>query len=346
MKQKTTSLIRRSIEFFLITVASLLTIPAIAEAYAPVDRPGPALSVPQADLDNALTCSSNLRNATKTPVLLSPGTSVNPQDQYSWNWVPALNSEGIPWCMVTMPDLTYGDIQIAGEYLVNAIRSMYQRAGRKISIVGHSQGGMSMRWALRFWPDTRNMVDDVIGLAGTNHGTTSPVVDIACLVECPPAMWQQDEDSNFIKALNSGTETFAGISYTNVYTRLDEVSQPALNDNGTSSLHLGAGLKTNVANQDICPLNPALHIILGTIDPVAYALALDALKNPGPANPSRVSRSVCFKVFMPGVNLLSGQVNLQGFINMASAAISGLTPINIDGVGKTSSEPPLASYVY
>ena len=30
---------------------------------------------------------------------------------------------------------------------------------------------MIPRWALRFWPDTRVMVDHVVGLSPSNHGT-------------------------------------------------------------------------------------------------------------------------------------------------------------------------------
>ena len=71
-----------------------------------------------------------------------------------------------------MPMHTLNDIQVAAEYLVHAIRRMHRLSGRRIAVMGHSQGGMSMRWALRFWPDTRPMVDDVIGFAGSNHGTT------------------------------------------------------------------------------------------------------------------------------------------------------------------------------
>jgi len=63
------------------------------------------------------------------------------------------------------------DIQGAGGYVVNGIRTMYARAGRRISIYGHSHGGEVPRWALRFWPDTRRMFADAVGAARPNHGT-------------------------------------------------------------------------------------------------------------------------------------------------------------------------------
>lgn len=41
----------------------------------------------------------------------------------------------------------------------------------KVSIVGHSQGALEGRWAIKFWPDIRNSVDDMIGLGAPYHGT-------------------------------------------------------------------------------------------------------------------------------------------------------------------------------
>jgi hypothetical protein len=65
---------------------------------------------------------------------------------------------------------------------------------------------MVPRWALRFWPDTRALGVDVIGLAPSKHGT----VDVAgvCRIACLPALRQQGRQSHFITALNSYARYF------------------------------------------------------------------------------------------------------------------------------------------
>jgi Putative serine esterase (DUF676) len=308
---------------------------ALALNYAPVDQPGPALSVPQATLDASLHCSGSLVGAPSAPVLFVPGTGGDPPDNFGWTWEPAFDALGIPWCDVTLPAHTTGDIQVAGEYVVNAIRTMYARAGRRISIIGHSQGGMLPRWAFRFWPDTRAMVDDDIGLAATNHGTYSSIP--VCLPGCAEAVWQQTVGSEFIKALNSYQETFPGISYTEVYTHTDIVVTPNLDDTGSSSVHGGGGEITNVAIQDVCLLDVADHIYLGVVDNVAYRLAIDALTHSGPASPSRVGSSICLQPFMPGVDSAD---DLTRALNAAAAlAVNTLTAPPV------SAEPPLKCYV-
>jgi hypothetical protein len=302
--------------------------------YASPSRPGPPLDVPHGQLAAALECSAGVAHASRAPVLLVPGTGASAHDNFSWNYEPAFNTLGIPWCAVTFPYDGNGDIQVNGEYVVYAIRTMHALAGRRISIVGHSQGGMVPRWALRFWPDTRQMVDDVIGFAPSNHGTTQ--TQFSCQGSCLEANWQQAYMSNFIRALNSYQETFPGISYTNVYTHNDEVVRPNSDDHGSSSLHGGGGRITNVAVQDSCPADSSDHDVLGTIDAVAYALAIDALDHDGPANPSRISPSVCTQPYMPGVNPVTGPAaGLQAFYDDESS--TGPT---------TASEPPLACYVF
>ena len=305
-----------------------------AITYAPVDTPGPALSVPRALLRAALSCESQVRHAARTPVLLVPGTTVNPTE-FTWNWEPALTARGIPWCTIDLPGDAMGDIQTAGEYVVYAIRTMHKLAGRKIDIVGHSQGGMVPRWALRFWPDTRAMVDDMIGLSPSNHGTVDALG--LCLPGCAPAIWQQRTGSNFDAALNSGDETFPGISYTDIYTDTDEVVVPNLGPAASSALHGGGGEIANIAIQQVCPLDLTEHLGIGTYDNTAWAIALDALTHPGPADPARVPRSTCSDGFMPGVNPHTFAV--QFGITDALVATTLLTYPHV------SAEPPLACYV-
>jgi lipase (class 2) len=305
--------------------------------YAPLDRPGPALHVSAELLANSLTCSAGLATSKHEPILLVPGTTLTPKVDFGWNYERAFTAQARPWCAVTLPQSAMGDVQTAGEYVVNAIRTMHARSGKKVEILGHSQGGMVPRWALRFWPDTRSMVDDVIGMAPSNHGTVVAYPVCPPAIGCAPAFWQQRYGSRFLRALNSGAETFPGISYTDIYTVEDEVVQPNLNDHGSSSLHGGGGSISNVAVQSVCPLHVADHLLVGTADPVAYALVLDALTHSGPADPGRISKFVCGRLVQPGVNPLTFVTDFAGLGAYVATTIA-LTP-------HVAAEPPLAPYV-
>jgi hypothetical protein len=337
----------------LIAVALLLLgalLPAAAGAqlpFAPLDQPGPPLSVAPAQLRAALQCEPSVRHAKVEPVLLNPATGVTADQNYSWNWEPALQKLGIPWCAYHAPHSTLDDIQTSGEYLVYAIRAMHALAGRPIAVMGHSQGGMSMRWALRFWPDTRPMVDDVIGFSGSNHGTTVLSAGM-CAAGCPPADWQQGAASHFIGAINSRAETIPGISYTEIYTHTDEVVQPNSGPNASAALHTGGGMITNVATQQLCPGDVYEHLSVGTVDPVAYALAVDALTHAGPADPARIPKAVCSQLLMPGVNPGNLQTELQilaGLPGLLSVAI-GPAATATTGAPVVRAEPALACYVF
>jgi triacylglycerol esterase/lipase EstA (alpha/beta hydrolase family) len=280
----------------------MLSLPAASSAagYAPTDHPGPALSVPDATLKAALKCSPGVSGAARDPILLVPGTNLDPDSNFSWNYERAFKALDLPYCTIMLPFHTMGDVQVAGEYLVYALRTMAHDSGRKVDVLGFSQGGMLPRWALRFWPDTRPLVDDVVGLDPSNHGTASAAA--LCHSSCPPAYWQQAAGSHFLDALNSGAETFAGIDYTVIYSRADEVVVPNLDDSGSSSLHTGAGNIRNVAVQTICPADSSDHLAMGSYDAVGYALAIDALTHPGTADPSRVPATTCAQPFHPGVD--------------------------------------------
>ena len=326
---------RRPLTAALVAAVALL-VPAVASAaYAPPDRPGPALSVPAAKLAASLSCDGTLRGASHPPVLLVPGTALNPATDYGYGWEPALRRLGWPYCAVTLPGNAMGDIQIAGEYVVSAIRTMHAAYGGRIDVVGHSQGGMVPRWALRFWPDTRAMVDDLVGLSPSNHGTLDAIP--ACAAGCAPAFWQQRSNAAFIAALNSAQETFPGISYTNIYTDTDEVVTPNFGPAASSSLSGGGGAITNVAIQSVCPADATEHLGIGIYDNTAYQLALDALTHPGPADPSRVSPTVCLTPLMPGIDPTTFAADYAN--TLASVASTVAT------APRTTAEPPLACYV-
>jgi pimeloyl-ACP methyl ester carboxylesterase len=280
-----------------------------------------------------LACTGDL--ASRTPVLLVPGTGENP-DFFDWNYIPALQKAGIPFCAITLPAYGTADIQTAGEQVADAIRTMHRRAGRRISIVGHSQGGMVPRWALRFFADTRTMVDDLIGLAASNHGTTG--ARAVCSQRCNAATWQQRDDSRFIAALNAGQETFAGISYTSVYTRFDEIVTPNQDAaTGSTSLRTGDGRRSNVAVQDVCPANTSDHLVLGSSDAVGHALAMDALGHDGPADPARIPAAVCAQPFQPGVDPAT-------FATDAAASYAKVVQQFSSGSPAITAEPPLRCY--
>jgi triacylglycerol esterase/lipase EstA (alpha/beta hydrolase family) len=268
-------------------------------------------------------------------VLLVPGTWVTPQEQYGWNYMRAFDALGWPYCTVTTPKHAMEDMQISGEYVVDAIRTMYQRSGRRIAILGGSQGGILPRWALRFWPDTRSMVEEHVGLAASNHGGQG--IATLCVPNCAPALWQQLYQSNFVRAMNSGQETFPGISYTEIYTHQDQFATPASDDTGTSSLHGGGGRITNVALQDICPAQFADHSKAVTFYAVGYALALDALTHEGPADPARIDRAVCTQQFSPGVDPVTFPTS---FLNALAAVMNQQATAQ-----RVDEEPPLRSYV-
>ncbi|KAA9161902.1 lipase [Amycolatopsis acidicola] len=278
-----------------------LLVPAGAQAAT-----GPALDVPESTLDAALNCSDGISDAQRDPVLLVPGTTLTPAE-FDGNYARAFAAKGWPYCTITLPDHGMGDIQVAAEYVVHAIRTVSAEAGRKVSLVGHSQGGMIPRWALKYWPDTRADVADLVGLAPSNHGTL--IAQAVCLPGCAPSFWQQRTGSAFMTALNSGPETWPGIDYTNIYTALDEVVTPNFDENGSSSLHTGQGRISNIGLQRVCPAHVADHLTTGTVDAPAFALVLDALTHQGPADPGRLPAGACAQPVMPYVDPVALPVN-------------------------------------
>jgi hypothetical protein len=180
------------------------------------------------------------------------------------------------------------------------------------------------------------LVHDVVGLDPSNHGTLD--ANAACQQQCSAADWQQASGSHFIDALNSGAETFAGIDYTVIFSRTDEIVVPNLDASGSSSLHTGDGQIANIAVQQICPNDTSEHLAMGSYDPVGYALAVDAFSHESLAGPARVSATVCARPFQPGVNPATFGSDYAGFLNAIGQAQQNAAQV--------SAEPPLRCYVF
>lgn len=307
-----------------------------SRAYAPVDHPGPALSVPARKLSSAVACTRGVRGDHRDPILLVPGTDLTPKANYSWNYERAFRALHWAYCTVALPQRATGNIEVAGEYVVYAIRKMARQSARRVDILGYSQGGMVPRWALRFWPDTRRLVKTFVALDPSNHGTVD--ANAACQGQCSAADWQQAEHSHFMAALNSYAETFAGIDYTVVYSRTDEIVVPNLNSQGSSSLHTGRGRIENIAVQQICPSDVSDHLAMGSYDPVGYALAVDAFRHESLANPKDVPSTVCTHPFQPGVDASTFDANYLSYLKEIGQAQLGAKELK--------AEPPLKCYVF
>jgi triacylglycerol lipase len=257
---------------------------------------GPALETPQATLDGALHCPDVFDDSAHEPVLLVHGTFVNGEINYGWSYVPALQSLGFDVCWVDLPNNGVDDIQIASEYVVNAVRRVAERSEGKVDVLGVSQGGIEPRWAIKWWPDVQASVDDLVMVASPNHGIyRQPIPPMRCFAAC----WQLAKGSKFIAALNRTDESPGAVSYTSIYSLFD-VMVPALPDR-TAEL---AGA-SNVLIQDVCPGRPIDHLLISG-DAVTYALALDAFTHPGPADVGRFDPTTCQQIAMPGADYNGG----------------------------------------
>jgi triacylglycerol esterase/lipase EstA (alpha/beta hydrolase family) len=207
---------------------------------------------------------------------------------------------------------------------------MARASGRKIAIIGHSQGGLEPRWALRWWPDLRKLVSDVVSFETPQHGTLYTDVRCAKPGSCAAALYQMRSDSAFLRALNRGRETSRGVPFTSIWSATDQFVTPPR----TKASLRGA---SNVGIQQLCPGRYVDHNS-AVFDAVSFAVAIDALDHDGPAQPSRIDRSVCAQETMPGVTRAEANAKLQEY---TPQILKALRP----GGPRAKREPRLACYV-
>lgn len=278
-------------------------------------------------LEQALECDADVADARRTPVILVHGTGATPEENWAGSYAKALPRVGFPVCTVELPERALVDLQVSVEYVVYAIREVHRISDREVSLVGHSQGGLHPVWALRFWPGLTGKVEDSIGLAAPYGGTAA--ANLGCGDgSCIAAHWQMRQGSAYIEALRRHTPP-AGVSYTSIGTRTDEVVIPA-----PEATYLPGA--RNVFVQDVCPARPVDHFAMA-FDAVGYELVLDALTHPGPADTSRVSPQACTRLYAPGMDPLRVAV---GGVSYFEAEVSRA----VWGYPERESEPPLRPY--
>lgn len=304
-------------------------IPATAAAKtATRSDAGPAITIPASALKSAMVCKGSVAHARHGVILLIPGTFATAEVNWSWNWQKLLPTMGWAACTVTLPNTGAGDIQANTGYVVWAIRTLSTESGRPIAMMGHSQGGLEARWALKWWPDTRADVDKVITLGAPNYGALYPNQHCLQPDSCSASLWQMRSNSKFLAALNQGAGTYA-IPWTSITTTADTIFVLP-----SEARMPGA---SNIEVQSLCPDDQISHQGLAYDGPTS-GIVLDALDHEGPAQLSRISKRYCNMATMKGTTLAQ-----------ANSILNAYTAILVHDLGPdgphVQAEPKLACYV-
>jgi triacylglycerol esterase/lipase EstA (alpha/beta hydrolase family) len=307
------------------TVAAVFAAALLGPVPAATAAAEPVLNTPVATLDAALHCPSSFTHPDHEPVLLVHGISSTYDESWGFGYVPALTSAGYDVCGVDLPGRSMGDIQDSTEYVVHAIDAIHAATGRKVDVVGHSEGTLQERWAVKWWPHLQDEVDDMVTIASPAHGITGG--NLFCTFPCAPAPAQFSIGANFIAAINRGDETPGPISYTDIYSTTDEAITPF-----TTAPLSGA---TDIAVQAVCPGRVVAHFQF-LYDAVTYRLVVDALSHTGAADPGRLPLGKCLEVNLPGVSAAD------------ATAATAVVAANFDAAFLSAptvwSEPPLRAY--
>jgi triacylglycerol esterase/lipase EstA (alpha/beta hydrolase family) len=283
---------------FAVVAATLGVGASVAHADLPVIYNGVygyAHTSPMASPPGANDWSCKPSAAHPRPVVLVHGTFADMSN--SWQAIsPLLKNNG--YCVFALNYGSYngsgaigvygvGDIATSAAELdafVDQVRSATGAA--EVDMVGHSQGGMMPRYYLKNLGGAAE-VHTLVGLSPSNHGTTldglfvlsnffpgaNQFVGALC-----PACEQQRAGSAFITNLNSGGETVAGVDYTVIQTRFDQVVTPY------TSAFLSVANVHNVLLQNQCILDLGDHLSM-PYDHIAAADVLTALDPLHPRTP-------------------------------------------------------------
>jgi triacylglycerol lipase len=259
----------------------------------------PTFTVPLATMDGTMPLSgagcmvpSGASTTGETVLLVAqPGQSAE-------QWRAALDTAGRlaglrRVCRLDLPTASTSpdpwDATRSAQYVARAISRLHFWYSGPVDVVADGLGGLSTRWALRWWPTIRAQVDDVVTIGVPNHGSVDTMYDATTT---PTAISQQSRaDSAFIKALNSSDETPGGGWFTNIASGTDHVSVgDGSRDLREHAWHLNGA--TNIRVQNSCP---ALVLRRTAVRDNAWVWAAvkDALVNTGTASTTRLASTPC-----------------------------------------------------
>lgn len=280
----------------------------------------------------------------KRPVLLMPGGSAPAGSTFYFNYEKLLSNTSFAdpvW--VNIPGNSLGDVQVTAEYVAYAMNYVSGISNNtKIGVISYSQGAIAAQWALKYWPSTRDSVEDFMSLSAGFHGSLLEIDCVSSDSGCTPASRQQFYNSTFIHTLHKDDGDSAFVPTTSVYSGFDQVVEPQKSPRASAELRdiRGVGV-TNNQIQVGCPGKTAGSVYLHEtmlVNPLAYALFVDALTHDGPGDLSRIDvDKICDQVVPPGLDL-------NDFLGTEVAA-TGLGTVNSMMYGNHSNvELPLKMY--
>ncbi|KAL4933630.1 putative lipase [Aspergillus undulatus] len=200
---------------------------------------------------------------------------------------PFRTEEDVVWANI--PGTSLADVQVTSEYI----------------------GNLNTQWLFKYWPTTREVVDNFIAISPDFRGTV--IADSVCPlltgIFCTPALFQQRYKTESIDVLRADGSDVDGsdsayVPTTTLYSIFDEIVQPQSGTN-TSAI-LNDSRKVGVSNnhaQTVCAGQPAggVYTHEGMLyRPLTWALAADALRHGGPGDISRIdTEKVCADVIAP-----------------------------------------------
>jgi triacylglycerol esterase/lipase EstA (alpha/beta hydrolase family) len=249
----------------------------------------PAVPPPGVDLP----CTSTSRHP--YPVILIDGTHANME--LNWGGLgPTLANAGYCVYSAAIGGDPHSYVQTCGPVLqsVKEIAALVEHVlaitgATKVDLVGHSQGGLIAEYYTKF--DGPGLVDTVVGLAPTTHGGTmsglvslpapfGPLATDAIAVDCA-AVYDQVPTAAVVHQLNTGPVAVAGVHYTVIETRYEEVVTPA-----PQAAFIDEPGVHNIVVQDYCPTDTSDHVNLA-YSVTAWQLVTNAL------DPAHARRAGC-----------------------------------------------------